>query len=173
MSKLCSSQQGLRRMVGIGLALVVFSSVGCNRSDRAAVEEPSAEVGTSDNAVKSSKKGMYSARIEQDSVAVGEPIEVALVIEPGKDLKINLDFPWKVEMQETETMSFSSANFAKGDIRLNEERATVPLVINVAKAGEYEVEAKADFSVCNDERCEILRDESVSVKVRAVEGSAE
>src|SRR5690606_16240736 len=82
MSKLCSSKQGLRRIVGVGLALVVFAGVGCNRSDRAAVEEPSSVVGDSDNAVKRSKKGMYSVRMDQDSVAVGQPNEVALVIEP-------------------------------------------------------------------------------------------
>ena len=168
-----SSEKGLRSIVGLGLALVTFVSVGCDRADRAAVAEPSASADESDNAVKRSKKGMYTVRIDQESVQVGEPVEVALSIEPGKDLKINLDFPWKVEMQATDSVSFPTTNFASSDIKLSEERATVPLVLNVAKAGDYDVEAIADFSVCNDDRCEILRGERVIVKVRAVEGSPE
>ncbi len=173
MRNLYRSKRRLRWIVGNGLALITFASIGCDRSDRAAVAEPSAAISDSENAVKRSKKGMYSARIAQDSVVVGQPIEVALAIEPGNDLKINLDFPWKIEMQEREGVSFPTTSFSKADITLSEERATVPMVLNVAKAGEYDVEAIADFSVCNDDRCEILRGESVIVKVRAVEGSSE
>jgi len=173
MRNIFGSNRRMSTVIGVGLVLLAFTTVGCDRNDRMAVAEPSAAAGASENAVKRSKQGMYTVRIDQDSVAAGAPVEVALAIEPGKDLKINLDFPWKIEMQEMESVSFSTTSFGGGEIALTEERATVPLVLNVAKAGDYDVKAIADFSVCNDERCEILRGESVTVKVRAVEGSPE
>lgn len=173
MQNLC----GVNRVVRggfVGLVLLgVLGLAGCERGDRVAVVEAPSEVEASEGATRRAKSAMYSAKVEQDSVAVGQPSEVVLAIEPGNDLKINLDFPWKIEMQEKEGVVFTSSAFGKSDFSLQEERATIPVVMNLAKAGEHEVEAVADFSVCNDDRCEILRGENLVFKIRGVEETNE
>ncbi|MBA2665287.1 MAG: hypothetical protein H0U74_23565 [Bradymonadaceae bacterium] len=148
------------------LTLVAISGghAGCERAgvapEQARAEAPS----------PAKRTGLYTARLNARSLDVGaEPVKVTLTVEPGPGLKINLEYPWHVALQESDGISFATASFGKGDIELSEERAVVPVVVSAHKAGDLSMVVIANMSVCNDDRCEILRDEQLLLKIEAVE----
>jgi len=80
-----------------------------------------------------------------------------------------------LEIEEAEGVDLQSTSFDRDDFDLQESGATVSTEVTVAEKGTRRLAGTANFSVCNDETCHILRDEAVAFRVEATGdgGSAE
>ncbi len=142
---------------------IVWSSalMGCDRQefdvdDDVEVTESSAELGTH-----------YTLHVDAQDLVVGEEGEVGFKIRPGDQLEINLDFPWRVDFEDSDSLQLSDRQLSRDALDLSKERAVLPVDVTAMEPGEHRVEARADFSVCNDQRCDIMRDEPVEFIVQA------
>lgn len=118
----------------------------------------------------------FRTRVRPEEVPAGTSTDVELAIEPKEGLKINLEYPsWTLEIEEAEGVEFASQSFDRDDFDLQESGATVSTKVTVPEQGARQWTGRADFSVCNDETCHILRDEAVAFRVEATGegGSAE
>ncbi len=145
------------------LAVMITMVVGCEREtyDAEAVQPES------DSATSNSHH--YNVRVGDARVAAGDEEEVVLEVVPSPDLKINLDFPWSIELESSEDLQLGASTIDADGMQLLEEQARIPVSVTAQSAGEYEVEGRATLSVCNDDVCHILRDEPVKFVVEAAE----
>jgi hypothetical protein len=156
------------RMVGLVVAVMAVWITGCEREvlDEEAISvaaeasegAPAAPVGSSEH---------YTMRVEGAEVAAAEPAQLELQLLPGPDLKINLEFPWTIEFEEQEGLELPAGVLDASAMELTDEVARIPMDVTVTEAGTREVTARANFSVCNDDRCEILRDQKLQFSVHA------
>lgn len=140
--------------------MVVFASIGCDREefDPEAAESDDGPVDRSDQ---------YTTEIDGATVVVDENNQVKLQVFPGPDLNINDEFPWMIEFDDVEGLEFEQSDLRWDDMELTDDKATIPISVTAEDIGEYTVEAKADLSVCNEDRCDILRDEPLEVGLEA------
>lgn len=147
--------------------------VGCERDEYQATaveteeERPDDEAPSSDFDEVRDRSDQFTMTVSGAEIEVGNQAEVQLQLLPGPDLKINLEFPWVIEFEEVDALEYGATRLGSDAMDLQDERATIPLTITAEEPGNYEVTARADFSVCNDDRCDILRDEPLSFMVRA------
>ena len=166
----------IKTMIKLAVALVAVATmglvVGCDREEldvQAQADEPV----QGDEATLMQRAGIYSMRVDDGSVDVDSESRVELRVLPGDDLKVNLDYPWAIEFDETDGVSLGATRLRIGDLDLDEERAIIPVDVTATEAGRHTLTGKADFSVCNDDICEILRGEPVEIVVEAREASPE
>lgn len=76
---------------------------------------------------------------------------------PNPGFKINVDFPWKFKFNEKQVTPLNSEN-----IKLDEKSANITLPLINPATGP--LEGIGNFSVCNDEKCLIYRDETLQIK---------
>ena len=112
-------------------------------------------------------QGDHRFRVEaiEAPLKKGEKAEVKLKVLPGEGYKINTEFPWKVTPKASEGLEMPSDAVARSSIVLADAAATVPIAVTGQKEGKWPLQAKAGLSVCNDERCEIIRGQCLSVDV--------
>lgn len=110
----------------------------------------------------------YSVSPAQASLPAGQASAVALTIRPAPAFKINKDYNWSITFEAPgEGASLSKRTFQKKDLQLDDAQATVPLEVTVAKPGTHTLQAKADFSVCNDDQCLVLDAETLEFQLEA------
>lgn len=148
------------------IAMMLFVAIGCEREELDATAVAPASEGAVEAQDKSDKSDQYRVQVMEAEPVAGEFETVFVQVLPGPNLEINLEFPWAVRLGEVEGLEFEPPALQREDLDLSVERAQVPVRLKAAQAGVYEVEARADFSVCNDDRCDILRDEPLSFTVR-------
>lgn len=149
-------------IVVVAVAVVVVTT-GCEREEfdsEAVAESADGPVDRSDQ---------FTTGVEGAEVEVGEESRVEFQVFPGPDLRINDEFPWAIEFDDVEGLELGASSMDWTDMELRDERATIPVDVTAAQVGRYTLEAKADLSVCNDERCDILRGEPVELVVEAQE----
>lgn len=155
----------------VGLMVVAMMIAGCERQEyqpeavSAHSEESDGETSSPNRAGPPSHH--YSARLEGGELVAGDDGELVVEVYPSSDLRINLDFPWSLNFEETEGLELKTMEFDGEEMELSEEVAQIPVGARVEEPGEYVVSARGDFSVCNDEICHILRDEHVEFAVDA------
>ena len=109
---------------------------------------------------------VYSIEAPDLSVKVGEKGAVKIDIKPIDGYKINEQYPWKVEMTSPENFGVENAKLGKDKWQLSKALASISVPIEAKTAGEGEVKAKVKFSICNEDKCELLKKDIV-VKVAA------
>lgn len=109
----------------------------------------------------------YSTESPDEALPVGQKSEAAFDITPTGDLKINHEFPWTIEFAEQDGIELAQASFSKDDFGLEDEAATLSVLMEADEAGTHQLEATADFSVCTDTECFVMRDEPLSFEVEA------
>lgn len=112
----------------------------------------------------------YSARVQESRLSAEPEQTLALVIRPGRGLKINEDFPWKFEFDAVEGLGVPATTLTGDQIKLEEMQALIPLGLGEVRPGTYKVEARGNFSVCNDDRCDILRNERMEFEIEVAPG---
>ncbi|RDV39114.1 hypothetical protein DV096_00650 [Bradymonadaceae bacterium TMQ3] len=151
-------------------ALTLVGSVwltGCE-SQQAAPHSPEPLAGAAAQASPGSRARASNYRVESPSEAIvaGASTEVALAVVPGANLKINLEYPWKITFEEVEGLQLGTTVLNREALQLSEARATIPLEVSAEQPGDYTLNAVGNFSVCNDDRCDILRDEALQFTVK-------
>lgn len=153
-----------------------LASVGCDQNKSGPVE-PSAEEPTSatDETTKpapapSSGEVLYAVKGPAQSVKVGEPADVKLSIEPSEGFKINKLFDWNFEFHPNDAVTLESNQISSEGVQLEDSGATIPVKVTAESAGDHELNATGNFSVCNDDKCELYRDQEVTFKLQASDG---
>ncbi len=84
---------------------------------------------------------------------------------PGPGFKMNKDYPSRVRLEEGTHAKPAKAEYKKGDAEITDAalRFTVDFTPNAA--GKCELKGAADFSVCNDKSCKLIRGEALAWQV--------
>lgn len=77
-------------------------------------------------------------------------------ITPKSGFKINVEYPWKMASLE--------GGVDVGEIKLDDGKATIGIKIPKEMDPKKDLKVKGSFSVCNDEKCLIYRDEELTLK---------
>lgn len=92
-------------------------------------------------------------------------------IVPGKGLKINPDYPWKVTLTPpAQGLTLAKDALKKEDLRVDEQQAIVPISISTLEPGEHALQATVNLSVCEtggQKRCLWFTDEPVTIAIHA------
>jgi hypothetical protein len=59
----------------------------------------------------------------------------------------------------------------KDAIELKKSGASIPVKLKATAPGAHRLVATADFSVCNDSKCELYRDETVAFEIAAADAN--
>lgn len=113
---------------------------------------------------------LFSAQGPQTSVAVGSATPIELSVTPSAGFKINKLYTWSFEFHPNDAVDFASTSVKMDGITLDDARATIPLSVTAKRAGDHVLTATANFSVCNDDKCELYRDREVAFKLAATDG---
>lgn len=110
----------------------------------------------------------YSTAAKPREVAVGTSTPVNLSIEAGSGLHPNREYPnWSFEFDTHKDWKISPQKVTEKDVTLGDRRAYFRVEVTPQTAGAAKLRATADFSVCNDQTCHILRDEKVAFEITA------
>lgn len=162
-------------------ALFVVAIAGCDQQKSGPVAESpqdgEPEAKTTQEAPPSEPKptpktdALYESAGPDQPVTVAESTEVKLQIRPAEGFKINKRFSWKFDFESNDGVDVETASVGKDAIELEESGASIPVKIKAKTAGDHRLVATADFSVCNDSKCELYRDESVTFEIAAADAN--
>ena len=118
------------------------------------------------------KTGSFKLAELEHEVVVGKSSAFAFEVRPGKDLKINPEYPWKFTLDvDGQKISLEQeATLKKGELDLNDVRARVPVKLKANEAGEHALSGTLNLSVCEKgdaARCLWFTDEPVELMVKA------
>lgn len=111
----------------------------------------------------------YSASLSSTTLVRGVETTVFLHVTPGAGLKINKDYPWKVQWQTPEGATIGQSVVDKAQMELSDELARIPVSLRTERPGSIPLKAVASLSVCNEDRCDILRDEPLGLEVQSID----
>ena len=127
--------------------------------------------GASAVAPSSEREALYVLESPTAPVAVGAEEAVALKIRPAPGWKINKLYDWNLEFEQPASGRIATTTVAGDDIALEDTTATIPVTLTAGAAGSLEIAATADFSVCNDDKCELYDDVPLQFTVAATSPS--
>ncbi len=152
------------RLGGAAVMLLALLAGACQRGGE--VEAPDDREATATEPSADSDE-RYRTAVSPGEIPAGGRRDVELTLQPGDGLKINKEYPnWSLELQPPSGLRLGETSFGAEQFDLKERSARVATQINADEPGAYEVPAHAEFSVCNDETCHILRDEQLMFRVR-------
>ena len=174
----------IRKFAGLTTAalLLLAAGAGCDKTDSQSAEATAtgatsatgtSSANTNSANTNSANKQRYGVLSPREPVAVNKKAKVELAITPADGLKINKDFPWSLEFSETPGVQLAQKSISKAQIDLDDSKATIPVMLEASAAGAHTLEASADFSVCNDTKCYVIRDERLSFDLAAQEAAGD
>lgn len=122
---------------------------------------------TSASAADAPGAGLYTTEIE-GTVQAGKDGKITLKIVPAKGYKWNKEYPRSfVKLSSGDKVVFTKAEYRmdKGDFADSDKAGTVAIQARGKAAGEEIVKADAEFSVCNDEQCKVLKNIKLKMKI--------
>lgn len=129
-------------------------------------ETAKAETKTTPPAAKTPVEAQYTVRIIPGSATAGAAASSVVEVTPKPGYKMNKDFPVQIkQLKAPDGVALPKPTLAVADAELSEKllRFTVPFT--AAKAGKIDLAGLADFSVCNERACKLIRDEKVAWQV--------
>lgn len=175
-----------RKLIGFIAAGLLIAAVGCDKSSgdtttqkasataaTASDQSPMPAPSESNSTTTSANAEHYDVRSAQQAIEVGKKAKVELAITPSDGLKINKEFPWKLEFSDTANVQLAQKAITGAQIDLDESEATFPVMLEASAAGEHKLAATGDFSVCNDTKCYSIRGEALEFTVEAKQAGSE
>lgn len=161
-----------RSVICVGL---IASLTACDQKPPAAPDTAKAQVNQSAMSGKkvAEEKSEFELAGLEHVVVVGEPGEAVLRVLPGKGLKINPEYPWKLDLIASESspeVVAADMTIKKDKMKLEAAGAKIPVAVKLDQGGDYEIAGSLNLSVCekgNEARCLWFRDEPVTIKVSA------
>ena len=175
------------KVLSIISTVVLLAAAGCDKSQHEAPPAQATAQGTARTAAstgtqtppanaapaESANADRYDVRSPKESVEVGKKAKIELAITPGDDLKINKEFPWKLEFSDHANVQLAQKTITDSQIELDDAEAIIPVMLEAGSPGVHTLKATADFSVCNDTKCYSIRQEQVRFEVAAQEKAGE
>ncbi len=158
----------------------VLLAVACNKETPPAAEAPrSASNATATNAAPPAGKheasaaqgptaepstaSVAAARVDDPSfelslvakagLKAGQPGDVELVLVAKAPFHVNDKYPIKLKLKETAGLKYESLTLGKDRVKLEAQRATLPVGFTAERAGKFTVAGQFAFSVCTDDKC--------------------
>ncbi len=141
------------------LVFLLSSGVGC--SSKASSAPPAGQEIASAN--ESRGRTPYAITIKApDPATVGDPVVATIQVVPRGPYKINLEFPFKLQVTGGTSVSPQALEMtAKEAATLTTSELLLRPTFKVAVAGAHRFKGRLRFSVCTDKLCEI-KTEAVS-----------
>jgi hypothetical protein len=164
----------MKRYLKVSIVFLVLIA-GCEQQKSGPVAEPPTDEATESEESKQkpaktptpSTEALYEVAGPEQPVPVKKATEVTLQIRPAEGFKINKRFSWSFDFESAEGLEVETASVGKDAIRLEDSGASIPVKLKAAKPGAHRLVATGDFSVCNDSKCELYRDETVAFDIAA------
>lgn len=133
------------------------------QSDQAKVAQPAkaAQAGANDS--------NFTLTVKPESSKVNTASSAVIEVLPQTGYKMNLDFPARLKITEPGVIQVDKAELSQEDAQLTEEGLRFTVHYTAPTAGEAHISGLADFSVCNDNACKLVRGEEVQWKVVTAE----
>ncbi|MBU0553500.1 hypothetical protein KKF91_15970 [Myxococcota bacterium] len=119
------------------------------------------------DAVEAKGAALYQLKITPASPKPGEAAESLIEIQPGAGYKINQEFPSRLQLKPVEGLSYAKDTLALSDAEISDKALRFKVSHTAQAAGDFEIPAIADFSVCNPQTCQLFRGEALSWKITA------
>lgn len=136
------------------------------KAETAKAETAKAETKAEPPAAKTPVEAQYTVRIIPGAATAGTAASSVVEVTPKPGFKMNKDFPVQIkQLKAPDGVALPKPTLAVADAELTEKllRFTVPFT--AAKAGKIDLAGLADFSVCNERACKLIRDEKVAWQV--------
>ncbi|MEZ4466766.1 MAG: hypothetical protein R3F43_20540 [bacterium] len=104
----------------------------------------------------------YSVRVVPGDAKAGEDAKSVIEVTAAPGFHMNAEFPSRVKALNCTGATLAKAELGPEDAEVTEQvlRFTVPFKADAA--GQVSLAGAADFSVCNDRTCKLIRDEKVA-----------
>lgn len=158
-------------VVLVSLSLVAL--VGCDQNRSGPVATSPVATGAVEAAPAAAAKGgarasdLFTTAGPAAAVTVGSEQAVQLTIKPTPGFKINKLFQWNFEFHPSDNVQLSTTEVAMSDVQLEDSHAVIPVSLTATAPGEHELVATGDFSICNDDKCELYRDREITFQIAA------
>lgn len=137
-------------------------------ADTAAADKAPADKAPADKAAQAAPaEKNYQVRVVRGEAAVGQPHTSVVEVTPAPGYKMNLEFPSKLRLSEQAKIAAPKQEFSGEDLSLTEEALKFTIPYTAKEAGEIDLSAHCDFSVCNENACKLVRGEEVAWTVTA------
>lgn len=146
-----------RFAISIGFSLVAL--LACQR-EPAADPAPAAKAGESPAADQT-----YTVRILPGEAKAGQAATSVVEVTPNPGYKMNLEFPARLKLQVPPGVTAAKSELKRDDADLTEKALRFNVAFTPAEAGKVSLTGSADFSVCNDTTCKLIRDEKLAWEV--------
>jgi hypothetical protein len=107
----------------------------------------------------------YMVRIVPGSGAAGQAVNSVIEVSPAAGFHINQEFPVKLKLLKTDGVDMAKKELGKEDAEINEKALRFTVRFTPKAPGKVALTGTADFSVCNDTTCKLIRDEQLSWEV--------
>ena len=104
-------------------------------------------------------------RIVPGDATAGRSSTSVVEVTPSTGYKINLQFPSRLKLEPTAGVKPAKEQLGKDDAEVTEEVLRFNVAFTPASAGKLKMGGTADFSVCNDSTCKLIRDEKLAWEV--------
>ena len=154
------------------LIALIVSPAACddrNKSGPTSVSATEPAVTTPSEAVPQGRD-LFATQGPASAVSVGAPTTVELAVTPVEGFKINKRFQWSFDFHPHDAIDVPVSKVAMEGVTLDDARATVPLNVTAKSAGEHTLSATANFSICNEDKCELYRSHEITFAVTATDG---
>lgn len=155
------------------LIAATLASVGCDQNKSGPVATPADTEETAnpvDEPPLPRGTELFATAGPEGPVPTNTPTDVALNIKPSAGFKINKRYDWSFEFHPHDAVTLENPKIEGDALQLEDGQATIPVKVTAASAGEHTLKATGNFSVCNDDKCELYRDREVTFKMAATDG---
>lgn len=164
------------RAVLVGAALAGLALAGCDKgAEKAPTAKPTAEAAPSAAspepaaapaaAPAPATAQTYNIKITPGDAEAGKQATSVIEVTPMPGYKMNKDFPSRLALEPSQGATLAKTAFEKGDAQLTEELLRFEVPFTAAEAGKLDLSGMADFSVCNENACKLIRDEKLAWQV--------
>ena len=129
------------------------------------VKAPSVPAPTAAPVKKAEPTKTYKVRIVPGDAKAGAEAKSIIEVTPLPGYKMNKEFPSKLRIGKSEGVSTPKSEYSKGDAEVTEKILRFKVAFTAAKAGKINLNGSADFSVCNESACKLIRDEKLAWEV--------
>ncbi len=107
----------------------------------------------------------YKVRIVPGEAKAGVETKSIIEVTPLPGYKMNKEFPSKLRMGKAEGVSTPKTEYGRADAEVTEKILRFKVAFTAAEAGKVNLNGSADFSVCNENACKLIRDEKLAWEV--------
>lgn len=153
--------------IGLSILFSLVALLACQKQPAADQGTPKAgeKAAAAPAPAPATANDAYTVRIVPGDAKAGAPATSVIEVTPGPGYKVNLDFPAKLTFSPPEGVTAEKKAFDKGDAELTEKALRFNVPFTAAAAGTISLSGTADFSVCNDNTCKLIRDEKLAWEV--------